>query len=298
MKGFNYIITILLSALALSGCIRDDGSGLDCERTRISFTYYGDIPGRCRFLQKTDQVTLFVYNSDGKLVMTRTKSIGDLQGYKGINLNLPNGEYYLIAWTNLTDCTEIHDSGKLSDAVLGCRDYYAGNPIIELENDRIYYAFKKITVVQSEFRDEEMQFTQAHIPLHIYITGAAAPTKADAPVEVDIANLHPQMGFDGTASSSLKSVYRAQLVHDAETGDYTSRINAYRFLNDNDVQLTLSSSGGTVRYKTVNLVDFMNEHSISVDDKDEVEIAIRFRFNNTSVDVTPWEEEDIDPTQK
>ena len=42
----------------------------------------------------------------------------------------------------------------------------------------------------------------------------------------------------------------------------------------------------------------MNEHSISVDDKDEVEIAIRFRFNNTSVDVTPWEEEDIDPTQK
>lgn len=43
---------------------------------------------------KTDQVTLFVYNSDGKLVMTRTKSIGDLQGYKGINLNLPNGEYY------------------------------------------------------------------------------------------------------------------------------------------------------------------------------------------------------------
>lgn len=182
--------------------------------------------------------------------------------------------------------------------MLGCRDYYAGNPIIELENDRIYYAFKKITVVQSEFRDEEMQFTQAHIPLHIYITGAAAPTKADAPVEVDIANLHPQMGFDGTASSTLKSVYRAQLVHDAETGDYTSRINAYRFLNDNDVQLTLSSSGGTVRYKTVNLVDFMNEHSISVDDKDEVEIAIRFRFNNTSVDVTPWEEEDIDPTQK
>ena len=105
MKGFNYIITILLSALALSGCIRDDGSGLDCERTRISFTYYGDIPERCRFLEKTDQVTLFVYNSDGKLVMTRTKSIGDLQGYKGINLNLPNGEYYLIAWTNLTDCT-------------------------------------------------------------------------------------------------------------------------------------------------------------------------------------------------
>lgn len=44
MKGFNYIITILLSTLALSGCIRNDGSGLDCERTRISFTYYGDIP--------------------------------------------------------------------------------------------------------------------------------------------------------------------------------------------------------------------------------------------------------------
>lgn len=70
------------------------------------------------------------------------------------------------------------------------------------------------------------------------------------------------------------------------------------FSTTTHVQLTLSSSGGTVRYKTVNLVDFMNEHSISVDDKDEVEIAIRFRFNNTSVDVTPWEEEDIDPTQK
>ena len=51
-------------------------------------------------------------------------------------------------------------------------------------------------------------------------------------------------------------------------------------------------------YKTVRLTDFMNEHAISVDDKDEAEIAIRFRFNNTSVDISPWEEGDIDPEQK
>ena len=43
MKGYNYII-VLFWVFALSGCIRDDGSGLDCERTRISFYYYGDVP--------------------------------------------------------------------------------------------------------------------------------------------------------------------------------------------------------------------------------------------------------------
>ena len=88
MKGYNYII-VLFWVFALSGCIRDDGSGLDCERTRISFYYYGDVPGQCRFLEKSDNVTLFVYDSDGNLVARRTQSGADLQAHKGVNLNLP-----------------------------------------------------------------------------------------------------------------------------------------------------------------------------------------------------------------
>ena len=298
MKGYNYII-VLFWVFALSGCIRDDGSGLDCERTRISFYYYGDVPGQCRFLEKSDNVTLFVYDSDGNLVARRTKSGADLQAHKGVNLNLPDGNYSLVAWTNLTDGTEIHDAEQLSKAVLGSAAYYAGDPIIHHENDRVYFATKKITVVQSQFRDEELLFDQAHIPLHVHVTGAVAPaTRATAPIEVDIVNLHPQMGFDGASASALKSVYRAQLAYDAETGDYVARVNAFRFLNDNDIRLKLSNSGGEICYKTVELADFMNEHAISVEDKDEAEIAIRFRFNNTSVEVAPWEEEDIDPIQK
>ncbi len=65
--------------------------------------------------------------------------------------------------------------------------------------------------MQSQFRDEELLFDQAHIPLHVHVTGAAAPaTRATVPIEVDIVNLHPQMGFDGASASALKSVYRAQ----------------------------------------------------------------------------------------
>ena len=176
MKGYNYII-VLFWVFALSGCIRDDGSGLDCERTRISFYYYGDVPGQCRFLEKSDNVTLFVYDSDGNLVARRTKSGADLQAHKGVNLNLPDGNYSLVAWTNLTDGTEIHDAEQLSKAVLGSAAYYAGDPIIHHENDRVYFATKKITVVQSQFRDEELLFDQAHIPLHVHVTGAAAPAQ-------------------------------------------------------------------------------------------------------------------------
>ena len=298
MKGYNYII-VLFWVFVLSGCIRDDGSGLDCDRTRISFLYYGDVPGQCRFLEKSDNVTLLVYDSGGNLVAIHTKSGADLQAYKGINLNLPDGDYSLVAWTNLTDGTELRDTEQLSKAVLGSAAYYAGNSVIHHENDRVYFATKKITVVQSQFRDEKLLFSQAHIPLRIHVTGAAMPTtRATAPIEVDIENLNPQMGFDGVSTPILKGVYRAQLSYDMETGDYTACVNAFRFLNDNDIQLKLSNSGGSVCYKTVGLADFMNEHSISVEDKDEAEIAIRFRFNNTSVDVAPWEEEDVDPIQK
>lgn len=299
MKGYKYI-TILFLAFTLIGCIRDDGSGADCDRTRISFSYYGDAPGSaCRFLDKTDNVTLFVYDSDGKLVLTATKDMAALRSYKGIDLNLPDGNYTLVAWTNLTSKTQVNNAEQLSETVLGCADYYAGRSLIRHENDSVYYATKKITAVQSTFRNEEMQFSQAHVPLRIHVTGVAAPmTRAGAPVDVDIVNLHPQMGFDGASTRTLTTTFRAPLAYDAQTGDYIAYVYAYRFSDDNNIQLNLSGSGGGELYKTVALTDFMNEHSISVEDKDEAEIAIRFRFNNTSVDVSPWEEEDVDPTQK
>lgn len=298
MNGYKYI-PVLFSAFMLLGCIRDDGSGLDCDRTRISFCYFGDAPGSaCRLVEKTDNVTLYVYDSDARLVMECTKSNADLRQYKGINLNLPDGDYTLVAWTNLTPKSQVNDTERLPDATVGCADYYSGQPVIGHENDRVYYATKQITVVQSEFRNEEMQFSQAHIPLHIHVTGVAAPTRASVPVEVDLVNLHPQMGFDGTSTRNLKTVYRAPLAYDGQTGDYTACVYAFRFPDDNDIELRLSASGGGECYKSVTLTDFMSEHSISVEDKDEAEIALRFRFNNNSVEITPWEEEDIDPTQK
>lgn len=298
MKGYKYI-PVLFSAFTLLGCIRDDGTGPDCDRTRISFCYFGDSPGSaCRLVEKTDNVTLYVYDAGGKLVMECTKSNADLRDYKGINLNLPDGEYTLVAWTNLTPKSQVNNGDQLADATVGCADYYSGLPVIEHENDRVYYSAKKITVVQSQFRNEEMQFAQAHIPLHIHVTGVAAPTRASAPVEVDLVNLHPQMGFDGACTRNLKTVYRAPLAYDAQTGDYTACVYAFRFPDDNDIELKLSGSGGGECYKSVALADFMDEHSISVEGRDEAEIAVRFRFNNTSVEVTPWEEEDIDPTQK
>lgn len=115
-----------------------------------------------------------------------------------------------------------------------------------------------------------MQFTQAYIPPLHYRSGG--PTKADAPLRWTLPTSTPR--WDSTARLPVRSkAFTGPSSYTMQkTGDYTSRINAYRFLNDNDVQLTLSSSGGTVRYKTVNLVDFMNEHSISVDDKDEVKL--------------------------
>lgn len=297
MKGYKYI-TILFLALTLFGCIRDDGSGLDCDRTRVSFSYYGDAPGVCRFLDKTDRVTLYVYDSDGKLVVTQTKEIAELRNYKGMNLNLPDGDYTLVAWTNTTVKSQVNHADYLPDAVLGCADYYAGQSAISHENDRVYYAAKRITAVQSQFRDEELVFSQAHIPVRIHVTGVAAPSRASAPVELEMVNLHPQMGFDGSCTHTLKTTYRPPLAYDEQTGDYIATVNAFRFADDNDIEIKLSGSGGAVTFKTVALTDFMDEHSISVEDKDETEIAIRFRFNNTSVEVTPWEEEDIDPTQK
>ena len=111
---------------------------------------------------------------------------------------------------------------------------------------------------------------------------------------------HRLSHFAGSPAGTLYLWFSVslRLAYDAETGDYVARVNAFRFLNDNDIRLKLSNSGGEICYKTVELADFMNEHAISVEDKDEAEIAIRFRFNNTSVEVAPWEEEDIDPIQK
>lgn len=287
---------VLAAALALQGCIRHNESGIDCDRTHVIFRYYGDVPGKCRFMEKTDQVTLFVYDSDGKLVSRRTKLKSEMASYAGMNLNLPDGDYELVAWTNISHCTEVKNGDQLSEASVGCTGYYASTDgtVKGRENDRMYFARKHITVVQSEFRDEEMEFSQNHVPIYVYVANAGSPTRATMPVEIGISNINPQMAFDGHCSA-VTATYYPPLTYNEETGEYVCRLNAYRFGNQNNIMVTLYNSGTGEIYKEQPLADFMTANSVSVDDKDEAGIAMRFRFAPTGVEIAPWEEENIDP---
>lgn len=294
MKGYLHLL-ILLLGLSVTGCVRDDGSDLDCDRTHILFCYYGDTPdGACRFLDKMENVHLFIYDTDGNLVTNITRTYEELQQYKGVNVNLPDGEYQLVAWTNISANTQIENMQQLRDALLCCA--HQGNSTQPHNHDPIYFASKTITVVESEFRDEMMHFVQSHIPIHLHVAGAPAPSKSDEHIRMDVSNINPQMSFSGSCSEAT-SDYRPTLTYNTATYQYEGVVNAYRFGNQNRIEVALSNGDGSECYKTINLADFLTEHAISVEASDEVSLGIRFRFNNASVEVTPWEEENIDPIQ-
>lgn len=281
-------------ATAMTGCIRNDDSDLDCERTRIHFCYYGDTPDQCRLLDKVDNLYLYVYDQEGNLVRQLNLSNTELTAAgKSVKMNLPNGEYTLVVWGNNSDNSKVSGESKLSDAKIGCASHTSGQT--PRQNDALYFGSKKITVVQSTYRDETVMLTSRHIPIAIYVAGAPAPsTRAGASVSLKMHNMSAVRSF-ATGGCAGKACFEPEFVWDATKSIYTTSVNALRFDNNTDIEVELLNGDGTVSQHTLQLAVFMTTNSIDVTSKDEVSVNIQFTFSGATVTVKPWVREGLDP---
>lgn len=290
MKFIKYITALLLPALLATGCIMNDGEGLDCERTRVHFNYFGDHPElNCRFLEKADNVEVFIYEEkSGKLVSRISRSKSELvKDDKMIKLNLLDGKYHVVGWANVGTNSVVSGNADAVSATIGCKD--GENPTT---NDKLYFGFRTIDVVQSTFRDEKVEVKSSHIPIRLYVAGYTENSRAGGAVTAKINNLDSKLDLFSGQATGEKATYAPVFAYDNASREYIAEMQALRFKKDNDIEIQLFDGDGA-EIKTVALSEYLNEYDIAL--SDETEIAIRFTVTPIGVTVEPWEEHNIDP---
>lgn len=274
----------------MAGCIKEDVE--DCYTT-LYFSYLGD-GTREIFLDKTGKTDVYIYNESGALVQTVVLNRDDLLRQQGITLQLPDGRYKIVCWGNAYGDTQVADGTNLKSGRLGTPHYFTKGSIAT--NDSLYFGSREVDLSTEVYKVDTVRFSSAHIKVKIELAGLDDVKRPDgsSPIEVEMGNLSPTVDFSKTFSEENVSYHPVSRFENASKV-FNSQFNVLRFGDDNDVYIRLTNKGTGETVYTVNLKDFMKENKVTVDGINEAMIGIRFRFNNTSIIVKPWEEEDIRP---
>lgn len=284
------VICVSLLTLLMAGCIKEDLE--DCYTT-LYFSYLGD-GTREIFLEKTGKVDMYVYNESGALVQSVVLNRNDLQRKQGFTLQLPDGRYKVVCWGNAYADTQVTNGTALHSGLVGTPHYFTKDRIIT--NDSLYFGSRDVDLSADIYGVDTVRFSSAHIKMKIELAGLddmKLPGNT-SPIEVEMGNLRPAVDFLKTFSDENISYYPVSKFEEA-SGVFGLQFNVLRFNDEDDVYIRLmNKETGNVAYN-VNLKDFMKENKITVNGVNEAVVGIRFRFNNTSIIVRPWEEEDIRP---
>lgn len=280
---------MLLVVLA-AGCIKEDMEPCDVN---LVFRYFGD-GTKDIFPEKIEKVNLYVYNEKGSLVETFGLDKGDLGRFQGAPLILPVGKYRVVCWGNSLTNTLLKDVSPIYKALAAAPNYFTKELITT--NDSLYFGSREIEIFQDTPRTDTVYFSSSHIKMHLELEGLEDVATADgySPVEIEIGNLKPTVDFTGTFSSE-NVLYRPIVFREDGESVFKSVPNVLRFNDDNSIYINLISKESNTIIYTLMLKDFMEDNRITVDGINEVTIGIRFRFNGTSVTVSPWDEEVIKP---
>lgn len=134
MKYWKYnrlkVALLLLLTGVFSGCVSDDTSGC-IGQAYLHFEYTHNASLKNLLTEQVEYVNLFFYDEQGNLNTSRCVHIQDLDANGGIRLEVPPGDYTLIAWGNNDENKfELRDVSTLNGlrlSLLEDRDGYASN---------------------------------------------------------------------------------------------------------------------------------------------------------------------------
>lgn len=295
MKTALLYIILLVATLFMPGCIREDEN--DCPvDSSIYFSYVGDETDEI-FSSKIDDVILYVYNEQNMLEREIYLNKQDLDKRQGVVLDmLPAGKYHVVCWGNPHEYTQMNEVLRLEDAILGAPNYFLDEDINT--NDSLYFGRKDIVIPNTD--TDTIKFKGAHVKIRVLIDEEDINKPHDMKLrntstvfKIEVDNLSPTINFDKITSDKLVSYYPVCLLEN----EYEScaDFNVLPFNDNNNIHIHLKNieSGNTIY--TLTLADFMRENNISIDNKNEVKLGIRFRFKGAAITVSAWDEEDIKP---
>ena len=300
MKKFLYLL-LLAPVVLLASCIKEDYS--DCERCTLTFSYTGDVTWDI-FPEQITRVSLYVFNSEDRLVQTKLIEQNELKAFQGTKLNLEPGDYRIIGIGNSFNKTEVTNLSSTSMSEIQFHHPKADEGGKVEGNDSLYLGQKMITIPSDYWYEDDVPFRSSHLKVSFTVknylnpsapSAAESATRAGASLDLRVKNLLPQTDFTNKANGQ-KMTYDPVLTLKPEKGEHYGYFNIMRHAKDSDVEFELVDKATGEGVYTLALADFLN-HFPQIDvSKQEVLIPIIIEFGmGVTVTVPDWLIEDRDP---
>ena len=298
MKKILYMY-LLASVVLLASCIKEDYA--DCERCTLTFSYLGDGTWDV-FPEHITRVSLYVFNSEDRLVQTKLIEQNELKAFQGTKLNLEPGDYRVVGVGNSFNKTEVTNLSSSNMSQIQFHHPKADDGGVVEGNDSLYLGQKTFTIPSTYWYEDDVPFRSSHLKVSYtvkdYVNPAAAEsaTRAEGFLELKVKNLLPQTDFTNKANGQ-KMTYNPVLSLTPEKGEHNAYFNIMRHAKDSDVEFELVDKATGEVVHTLALADFLNKFPQIDVTKQEVLIPIVVEFKNIGVTVTipDWMIHDVTP---
>ena len=297
MKKILYMY-LLASVVLLASCIKEDYA--DCERCTLTFSYLGDGTWDV-FPEHITRVSLYVFNSEDRLVQTKLIEQNELKAFQGTKLNLEPGDYRVVGVGNSYNKTEVTNLSSSNMSQIQFHHPKADEGGVVEGNDSLYLGQKTFTIPSSYWYEDDVPFRSSHLKVsytvknYLYPGSAESATRAEGSLELKVKNLLPQTDFTNKANGN-KITYDPVMSYNPEKKEHNGYFNIMRHSKDSDVEFELIDKATGEVVHTLTLADFLAEFPQIDVTKQEVLIPIILEFGaGVKVTIPDWMIEDRDP---
>ena len=295
------MICSILAAM-LSGCSFGDEPSVCPYNVRMEYWYAGSSTENT-LPTYVDNLRQYLFDAKGNLLATITLKGDSVAGWNG---NLPDGDYTLVLWGNLSDESNANETIQiqnendmnmnemtLSAQQTGIPPGYRGN------TSRLYYGTTTFTLQNGATRRRRVYLSHAHAVLSVTVRWMTGEPPADGIFRMRLKGIPAVYGFTGGNEATIPSgdgqyiipritggiTYhetRAALSYDGEViGEFVT----FRYTASTHQLWSLWRDGEQI-IKDLDLNLFFNKQSVSMDTNMEQEFDLLVSVYDDKIIVT------------
>ncbi len=299
--GRFWMICSILAAM-LSGCSFGDEPSVCPYNVRMEYWYAGSSTENT-LPTYVDNLRQYLFDAKGNLLATITLKGDSVAGWNG---NLPDGDYTLVLWGNLSDESNANETIQiqnendmnmnemtLSAQQTGIPPGYRGN------TSRLYYGTTAFTLQNGATRRRRVYLSHAHAVLSVTVRWMTGEPPADGIFRMRLKGIPAVYGFTGGYEATIPSgdgqyiipritggiTYhetRAALSYDGEViGEFVT----FRYTASTHQLWSLWKDGEQI-VKDLDLNLFFNKQSVNMDTNMEQEFDLLVSVYDDKIIVT------------
>jgi len=310
MKAFKLLVIICL--FSAWGCIQDpdyDCTPVTRENMTIHFSLKNDANTEM-LLTVVDNVTLFLYDANGKQALRKTVSKGEMNQFLGVRLELSPATYTIVAWANHTNTYSrflTNDDNSYLDQVNNyLLNAVTANGVVD-NGDPLYYAPKTkgvpltVTVPAEGKVEVTAQFRHAHIKIDVTVEGYDhISTRAVDPLTVELTNITSRYSFGMGAHGDRVSYIRPAPQTNAQDKIFNTLFNVPVFDKNTTTHVRVTDSAGELIIDPISIKELLGD-KVNPEEIQYLPIRIVFSEKNglleatVVVDLPEWSENPVKP---